>query len=277
MQTGTLFEYDQINKSVLLGSPYMKKLITCLFLLVAAFKLSAHADDLDSLKQKLQLTADSLKGPIYTQIANQYLNFDTVANRRVRLFYQNEALNYTMLALHRYSSANDTLGLRTSFNNLSKIYRAQKKYSQAKWFILQSNTISRQRNDVPNIIASLIELSAIKADIKDYNLAMRDLNEALSLSVKNNDPKNESAVQVGYAGLYRHMKEYTKATLAIKRHEFIDDSIAHKIELDRLAVINKQDSVKIKKQDSAIAKKKVYTSNYRRGSFLKSARGITLL
>lgn len=255
----------------------MKKLITCVFLLLAGFKLSAHADDLDSLKQKLQITADSLKGPIYTQIANQFLNFDTVVNRRVRFRYQLEALNYTMLALHSYSGVNDTLGLRTSFNSLSKIYKAQRKYSQAKWFILQSNTISRQRNDVPNIIASLIELSAIKAEIKDYNLAMRDLNEALDLSIKNKDPRNESAVQVGYAGLYRHMKEFTKATLAIKRHEFIDDSIIRKTEETRLAAINTQDSIKIKKQDSVIAKKKVYTSTYRRRSFLKSARGITLL
>lgn len=251
----------------------MKKLFTCLiFILLAGSKSSASASDLDSLKQKLQLTSDSLKGPIYTQIAAQYLNYDTVLNRHVRYYYQGEALNYTMLALHSYSRFNDTLGLRTCYNNLSKIYRSQRKYSQAKWFILQSNTISRLKNDVPNIIASLIELSAIKTDIKDYTLAMRDLNEALKLAVKNIDPKNESTVQVGYAALYRHMKDYEKATIAIKRHEFLDDSILHKAEEDRLALINKKDSVQIKKQDSIIVKKKVYTSTYRRGPKLSSAR-----
>jgi len=160
-----------------------------------------------------------------------------------------------MLALHNYSNINDSLGLRSSYNNCSKIYRLQRKYVQAKWFILQSNTISRQKKDVPNIIASLIELSGIKADMEDYKWAMRDLNEALTLSVKSKDPKNESAVQVGYAGLYRQMKEYTKASAAIKRHEFIDDSI-RQAELDRLAKINTQDSIQIKKKDSAIVKKK---------------------
>ncbi len=259
----------------------MKKLLTCLiFIALAASKLSVYAGDLDSLKQKLQLTSDSLKGPIYTQIAAQYINYDTVANRNLRHYYQNEALNYTMLALHVYSVYNDTLGLRTSYNSLSKIYRSQHKYIQAKWFILQSNTISRQRNDAPNIIASLIELSAIKSDMKDYTLAMGDLNEALTIAVKNKDPKNESAVQVGYASLYRRMENYEKAAIAMKRHEFLDDRI-HQAEIDKLAMVAKQDSIQNKKQDSVIAKKKVYTSSlktsFRRGRMLASARHITFL
>jgi tetratricopeptide (TPR) repeat protein len=258
----------------------MKKLITCFFILLAGFQLSAHAgelDRLDSLKQRLQITGDSLKGPIYIEIANQYLlKNDSISSRRMKFLNQLEALNYTMLALHNYSNINDSLGLRSSYNNLSKIYRLQRKYVQAKWFILQSNTISRQKKDVPNIITSLIELSAIKADMEDYKWAMRDLNEALALSVKSKDPKNESAVQVGYAGLYRQMKEYTNAAAAIKRHEVIDDSI-RQAELDRLAKINTQDSVKIKKQDAAIVKKKAYTSSKKKSYKPNSAKRIASL
>lgn len=255
----------------------MKKLITCLFVFLAGLQLSASAGDLDSLKQKLQITQDSLKGPIYIEIANQYLlKNDTISSRRWKYLNQLDALNYTMLALHVYSNYEDTLGLRTCYNNLSKIYRLQRRYVQAKWFILQSNSISRQKKDTPNVIASLIELSAIKGDMEDYKLGMRDLNEALALSVKSKDPKNESAVQVGYAGLYRQMKEFTKASEAIKRHEEIDDSI-HKAELDRLAGINKQDSIKIKKKDSAIAKKKVYTSRSKKTSKPGSTKRIASL
>jgi tetratricopeptide (TPR) repeat protein len=255
----------------------MKKLITCIFILLAGLQLSAHAGDLDSLKQKLQITKDSLKGPVYIEIANQYLlKNDSTSSRRLKFLNQLEALNYTMLALHNYSNISDTLGLRTSYNNLSKIYRLQRKYIQAKWFILQSNTISRKKKDVPNTIVSLIELSGIKADMEDYKLAMRDLNEAFTLSIKSKDPKNESAVQVGYAGLYRHMKEYTKASVAIKRHEFIEDSIL-KGELDRLAQINTQDSIKIKKQDSAISKKKVLISSKKKTSKPGSVKRIASL
>jgi tetratricopeptide (TPR) repeat protein len=250
----------------------MKRLFTCLaIILFAGSKLSAHAADLDSLKQKLQITSDSLKGPIYTEIAGHYMHYDTVLNRHVRYYYQGEALNYTMLALHIYSSNSDSLGMRTCYTNLAKIHRDQRNFSQAKWFILQSNAISRQKHDIPNTITSLIELAAIKSDIKDYKLAVADLNEALKIAVKSKDARSESAVQVGYADLYRHMKDYDKAALAIQKHEAIDDSI-RKAEEAKLAVVVKQDSVQIKKQDSVITKKKVYTSNFKRGSKLSSAK-----
>jgi tetratricopeptide (TPR) repeat protein len=252
----------------------MKRLITLLIITTAAFNLPAHASELDSLKQKLQTTSDSLKGPIYTQIAAQYLGYDTVATRRMKYYFQTEALNYTMLALHSYSAFNDTLGLRTSFNALAKVYRSQRKFSQAKWFILQSNTISRQRNDTLNIIASLIELAAIKSDIKDYKLSMRDLNDALNLTLKTHDPKKESIVQVGFAELYRKMNDYDKAAIAIKRHEFLDDSL-NQVTVDSVAQVNVAKTIEIKKKDSILAKKKVYTSNNKRRPMLRSARSAT--
>ncbi|PWK78213.1 hypothetical protein LX99_02053 [Mucilaginibacter oryzae] len=251
----------------------MKRLITLLIIITAVFNLTARASELDSLKQKLQVTSDSLKGPIYTQIAAHYLGYDTVSTRRMKYYFQTEALNYTMLALHSYSAYNDTLGLRTSFNALAKVYRSQRKFSQAKWFILQSNTISRQRKDTLNIIASLVELAAIKSDIKDYKLSMRDLNDALALSLKTHDPKKESIVQVGYAELYRKMNDFEKAAIAIKRHEFLDDSL-NQVTIDSIAQVNIAKTIQLKKKDSILAKKKVYTANFRRRPMLKSARSV---
>ncbi|AYL94620.1 hypothetical protein [Mucilaginibacter celer] len=253
----------------------MKRLITLFIITTAAFNLPAHASELDSLKQKLQITSDSLKGPIYTQIAAHYLGYDTVSTRRMKYYFQTEALNYTMLALHSYSAYNDTLGLRTSFNALAKVYRSQRKFSQAKWFILQSNTISRQRKDTLNIIASLIELAAIKSDIKDYKLSMLDLNDALALSLKTHDPKKESIVQVGFAELYRKMNDYDKAAIAIKRHEFLDDSL-NQVTVDSVTQVNMAKTIELKKKDSILAKKKVLTSNYKRRPMLRSARSVTL-
>ena len=255
----------------------MKKLILSLFVLLTLCQLSARADTLDSLKQKLQITKDSLKGPVYVAIANQYLiKNDSISSRRLKFLNQLEALNYTMLALHNYSNIEDTLGLRTCYNNLSKIYRLQRKYIQAKWFILQSNSISRSRNDVPNIIASLIELSAIKGDMEDYKWAMGDLNEALKLSVKSKKPQNEMAVQLGYAALYRQMKEFTKASLAIQRHQEIDDSI-HKAQIDSMARLAARDSIQLRKKDSIIVKKKVYISKSKKTSRPNSAKRIASL
>ncbi len=236
----------------------MKKLALFIVLIISVIRLSAQTvtdsvqtialSPLDSLKQELRITPyDSLKARIYTQIAAHYLNYDKITNKKERAHYQNEAINYTLMAMRNYAKYYDTLGMRNSFDNLVKVYRAQKKFSQAKWFVLQSNTLSRAIHDVPNIISSLLQLAAIKTDIKDYNLAMRDLNEALKLSTNNHFARTEAKVQESYALLYNKMKNYTKEAAALKRRDFINDSIA-KAEQAQLAKMIAADSAQIKKK-----------------------------
>jgi tetratricopeptide (TPR) repeat protein len=234
-------------------------------------KVLIYSDHLDSLKQELELTTyDSLKAPIYTQIALEYIKYDTIGNKKARLAYQNLALTNTYSALHLYSRYNDTIGLRISFDNLASVYHAQHKYSQAKWFILQSNTLSRYKNDNPNIITSLLKLASIKADIKDYSLAMRDLNEALTISSKNHYPERESEVQLNYALLYSKMKNYDKSAIALKRHKAIDDSIRKAEESKLMAKLAARDS-------SLQAKKKFYTLSSKKSSKNNSSKRIALL
>jgi hypothetical protein len=218
---------------------------------------------IDSLKQELDaIIDDSLKAPIYTQIASEYLKYDTLGNKKQRHAYQSLAISNTLTAIHYYSKYDDTTGLRMSFDMLTKVYHAQHKYTQAKWFILQSNTLSRAKNDNPNIIASLIELSSIKSDIKDYTLAIRDLNEAMTLSSKNHYPKQESEVQLHYALLYNVMKNYSKASIALKRHNAIDDSIKKDEEAWLIAKLNAKDSLQqVKKKLYTISTRKTYKAN----------------
>jgi len=240
----------------------MKKLALFIILILAVIRVSAHTvtdslqtvalSPLDSLKEELKNNPyDSLKAGIYTQIAAHYLNYDKLTNKKEKTNYQNEAINYTIMAMRNYSKYYDTVGMRNSFDNLVKVYRAQKKFSQAKWFVLQSNTLSRAMHDVQNIISSLLQLAAIKADIKDYSLAMRDLNEALKLSTSNRFAKTEAKVQESYALLYSKMKNYPKEAAALKRRDFINDSI-RKAEQAQLA--------KIAAADSAQSKKKLLTA-----------------
>ena len=243
----------------------MKVLITIsVFLLLGLSKVSASVVPVDTLKQQLTTTSDSLKGALYTQIAAEYMHYDTISNKKAKLAFQNEALSNTLKALHYYSKYDDTVGLRTCFNNLAIVYRDQKKYSQAKWFILQSNTLSRVKNDVPNIISSLLVLASVKTDIQDYSLAMQDLNEALSLSGKN--AKAQATVQLGYVLLYNNMKNYPKADLALKRYNFINDSIRRSDEAKITAAA-----------DSVQRKKKLYLTSNKRLSSTNSSRKTILL
>jgi hypothetical protein len=253
----------------------MKKLFILITILFAGSKSFAYilpADSaahqpiitdthIDTLKQQLQLASnDTLKSVLYTQLAAEYLNYDNLDSRTKKL-NQAQALNYSYLALHLYSGMNDTIGLRTCFNSLAKVYRSQRKYPQAKWFILQSNSLSRAKKDIPNIMASLIILANIKMEIKDYTLAMRDLNEALTLSKANHYPKVESTVQEGYVLLYTHLKNYTKADIAAKRHDFIEDSLLKDQEKqlkDQEIKLKDQEKLLAKTQDTLQVKKKVF-------------------
>lgn len=221
--------------------------------------------NVNALKEQISLvTNDTLKASLYQQIANYYLKYDSIPAKKTRQAYQEAAIEYTIKALHAYSSYNDTPGLRNSFNNLVKVYMDQKKYSQAKWFILQSNTMSRQQKDDANIISTLVELAKIKMAIKDYSLALRDLNEAKSLSVKNHFAKQESAVQQSYAVLYTRLNKPKEAATALKRHNFIEDSITKAADAQRLAALKSQDSTQQ-------AKKKLYTSASKKVSRVKMA------
>jgi tetratricopeptide (TPR) repeat protein len=265
----------------------VKRLILFIAIILFSVELRANTNDtdslnlyqapklkktiIDSLKQELGANIDdSLKAPIYTQIAQQYFKFDTISNRKIRVSYQNLAISNTLSAIHFYSRYSDTTGLQTSFNDLARVYHAQHKYSQAKWFILQSNTLARAKNDNPNVINSLLELASIKTDIKDYKLAMKDLNEALTISSQNHYPQQESLVQLSYALYYDKIKNYVKADIALKRSRAIDDSIRKSEEAKLTAKITSRDS-------SLQVKKKLYTANNRKPYRLSSSKKTALL
>ena len=218
-------------------------------------KLNLNLNNIDSLQKQLEYSGDSSKGKIYTAISLQYLKADTTIDKKTHSRFLESALNYTMKALHFYSKFNDSTGLRNCFDQLAFIYHKQQKLAQAKWFILQSNTLSRERNQVPEIINSLLVLADIKIDIGDYSLAKRDLGEALSLSTKNHIPQQASQVQLQLARLYTKLNEPLKSALAFHRHLKIDDSL-NKVRLKLIAVQMHKEAL------LAAAKKKVYlTSN----------------
>jgi len=181
----------------------MKKLVL-LSAYIVLFSLASKADNLDSLKQQLQVTTDDIaKAGIYTRIANCYLvSVKPSSNSYTRRISQENAINYTMLAMKAYYKYSDTTGMIGSYTNLSKSYRLQKKYAQAKWFILQANTLARRQKAAPAVVNTLIDLASIKIDIKDYNLAKKDLKEAHRVAMKNNFAEQDSVVKVVYSRLY---------------------------------------------------------------------------
>lgn len=214
-------------------------------------------NNLDSLKQQLKVTtSDTIKALLYTRIAAKYMGFDTITSVGKQARYQDAAINYTLQAIHQYSMYDDSIGLRDSYTTLSKVYYAQGKFTEAKWFILQSNALSRAKKDTPNVISSLLSLATIKSDIQDYNLALGDLNEAMQLSSR--APKTQVQILKQYALLYSNLQDYNKEEMVLKRRNALIDSIhrSEAAEAARLVALKKrQDSLNKKKQYLASLKK----------------------
>lgn len=245
----------------------MKKLIF-LFTSIFIYSAAAKATPLDSLKQQLQLTTnDTLKAAIYTKMASCYLGQSNSANGYTKRISAENAINYTMLAMHLYYKQNDTTGMVNSYSNLSKAYRTQRKFAQAKWFILQANTLSRKQKSVPNIVNTLNDLAAIKMDIKDYNLAKKDLKEAHRLAWKNNLTEQDSLVKTNYTRLYTYIQVPPSENVFQGLDESIKkEELAYAARQQKLALMAKQ----AKKQQG---KKKVLALN-KRAEPIKTAKPV---
>ncbi len=69
-----------------------------------------------------------------------------------------------------------------NFSDLAQVYIQLHRLSEAKWYFLQSNQISREENDDKHTISNLVALAGVKVDIGDIASARADINEALDLA-----------------------------------------------------------------------------------------------
>jgi hypothetical protein len=70
-----------------------------------------------------------------------------------------------------------------NFSDLALLYVRLHRMSEAKWYLLQSNNISRQENDDKHTISNLVSLAEIKTYIGDIPSARADLLEARDLAL----------------------------------------------------------------------------------------------
>ena len=72
------------------------------------------------------------------------------------------------------------------FMALAKCYIDQKKYTQAKWYYIQSNISAKKAKYPQGEVLSLMQLAVVKKIIGDDELALQDFKEAEKLAVKIN-------------------------------------------------------------------------------------------
>jgi tetratricopeptide (TPR) repeat protein len=185
-----------------------------------------------------------------------------------------KAIEYIMKGRFVYSRFRDTLGMRLTFDNLAYVYRLQHKYVQAKWFYIESNSASRDLKDTLGIIQSLIKLASVKTDIKDYEMAQRDLTDAFQLAKTRPGIDQQIAVESGLAEFYSRKGDSKKAAAALNRIVFLKDSVSKVVDAQKQALLKKQqDELSLIKQKQQL----LQTEEDRMAALIRQKKGITIL
>ncbi len=111
--------------------------------------------------------------------------------------------DYTIEAISRYvmEQAKHNMRFRIyneasyNFSDLAQLYIRLHRMSEAKWYLLQSNNISRQENDDKHTISNLVSLAEIKTYIGDIPSARADLLEARDLALARGMQSEKSDIE----------------------------------------------------------------------------------
>ncbi len=72
-----------------------------------------------------------------------------------------------------------------NFNGLANVYVQLHRFSEAKWYFLQSLYLSRQQNDYNLTVRDLVSLAGVKVSLGDKTSARADLVEARDIAHSN--------------------------------------------------------------------------------------------
>ncbi|RKR83416.1 hypothetical protein BDD43_3624 [Mucilaginibacter gracilis] len=236
-----------LNNTVLI-----KYLLTATLLILAmSTKMYAHAMVTDTMTRAQYIRSQTVKADTLNRLALK-LAVPTATQKEL-----NQAIEYIMKGLHMYSKFRDTIGVRETFDHLALVYHLQKKYTQAKWFSVQSNSLSIQLKDTGNIINSLIALAVVKTETKDYAIARKDLHEAMRFAKLTPGITLQIKVEEAYADFYTQQGDSKKNKQITNRIAFLKDSVSKQQNAQKIALLKKQnDSSQLKlKQKQATTQK----------------------
>lgn len=156
-----------------------------LIILFSVFSLSASA-------QFLHISFKKKKHPVLRAIPQiKDRSLCHVSERQVVLFtevkpYQYDESWFSMQAREKVllKTVKHNMSWRIynvasyNFSDLAELYIKMHRFSEAKWYLLQSNNLSRGQNDDRLTIDNLLDLAVVKERLGDLPSARADLNEA---------------------------------------------------------------------------------------------------
>ncbi len=163
-----------------------------LFIIVSSVTFSASAQwyrvDLKLKKKQYERYPLIVEAPLTRSIVERLpvTEFSAATIRPFHLGrsrYSYEAAEKSVIRTVQHNMSAGSYSVASyNFSDLAHLYIQERRFSEAKWYLLQSIDISRRENDHKHTVSNLIDLAMIKANIGDYKLAQRDLSEAQEIA-----------------------------------------------------------------------------------------------
>jgi hypothetical protein len=176
----------------------MKRTLLFLALVIMSFSASAQWYRVDLLLKKKPAP---YRPPLIERVNNDSVTYQSIARLPQAekpghpaiypIYFSRSEYSYEAAEDIEMKAAQHNMRYRVytdasyNFSELARLYIQENKFSEAKWYLLQSNNISREQNDNKHTIENLIDLAMIKTAIGDYALAEEDLAEAYNMACVN--------------------------------------------------------------------------------------------
>jgi tetratricopeptide (TPR) repeat protein len=162
-------------------------------------------------------------------LGEAYLNLANIWTTQKRFKEAESILMNKALPLFAYK-IHDKIGSMRTYDQLAELFQAQKRYSEAKWFFIQSNMVARKLNNSSDIVNSLVSLAHVKMSIGDHQLALSDFREAEKLSIANKNQFKLVEIKNDLSKVYTMMGNKTAANSALSEFAVLKDAILNNIQ-----------------------------------------------
>lgn len=149
-------------------------------------------------------------------VADAYL--ELAENQLLLHRYDEAEYNIIKKALPGFTRLGNKAGRMKCFQSLSVLYYSQKRYSEAKWFCIQTHALAEKLNDKQALIGSLIHMAEVKNALEDHQDALRDYKKAELLAIQNKYPVKLIEIKGDMGETYNKLGNYTAAGSALDEY-----------------------------------------------------------
>lgn len=128
-------------------------------------------------------------------------------------------------ALPLFTRMGNKAGRMKCFQSLTGLYYNQKRYSEAKWFCIQTTTLAEKLHDKQALIGSLIHIAEVKNALEDHEDALIDYKKAESLAIQNEYMVKLVEIKGNIGETYNLMGNYLAAGSALDEYTRLHEKL----------------------------------------------------